>query len=233
MLLNTIDDWSPIVGDYYALAATLSCVVSQQTAAVAPTTEDSEEPPEGYYAFVESPNATPPRVRGPPYRQGSAPCPGRGAGRPHVSAHNLCGDLNRGLIPRNPLGQTPDGQPYPFELIRNETLRFLSRTLPVLRADDALPRVAHVANAAAVAGVAGVAGAAGHHTRYDLPRVPDFAGNRLEERAKRSAALEGEVEGEVEGEGDGESPQPAMQHRAAESAEAPRESRKFCDGGGV
>lgn len=30
------------------------------------------------------------------------------------------------------------------ELMRNHTLRFLSRTLPVLRADDTLPRVAHV-----------------------------------------------------------------------------------------
>ncbi|VVD04717.1 unnamed protein product [Leptidea sinapis] len=27
------------------------------------TQTDSEEPPEGYYAFVESPNATPPRHR--------------------------------------------------------------------------------------------------------------------------------------------------------------------------
>uniref|UniRef100_A0A2A4JZK0 Uncharacterized protein n=1 Tax=Heliothis virescens TaxID=7102 RepID=A0A2A4JZK0_HELVI len=105
---------------------------------------DAEEPPEGYYAFVESPNATPPRVRPPPYRQVTSACPEAEASKPHVSAANLCGDLNRGLIPRNPMGQNPNGEPYPFELIRNQTLRFLSRTLPVLRADDTLPRVAHL-----------------------------------------------------------------------------------------
>lgn len=45
-----------------ALTATLSYVSSQQSpAVVTPSADDSEEPPEGYYAFVESPNATPPR----------------------------------------------------------------------------------------------------------------------------------------------------------------------------
>ncbi|XP_026331242.1 uncharacterized protein LOC113238631 [Hyposmocoma kahamanoa] len=107
--------------------------------------EDAEDPPEGYYAFVESPNATPPRVRPPPYRQVAAECPEAADPRPHVTAHNLCGDLNLGVIPRNPMGQSPAGEPYPFELIRNQTLRFLSRTLPVLRADDTLPRVAQLA----------------------------------------------------------------------------------------
>ncbi|CAH0715131.1 unnamed protein product, partial [Brenthis ino] len=129
-------------------------------------TQDPEEPPEGYYAFVESPNATPPRVRPPPYRQVLSECAPAGE-RAHVSAHNLCGDLNRGLIPRNPMGQSPNGEPYPFELIRNHTLRFLSRTLPVLRADDALPRVAHVAPAAPAP-------------------AADLHHNRLEERARRS-----------------------------------------------
>lgn len=33
----------------------------EQPAGPANTGEDAEEPPEGYYAFVESPNATPPR----------------------------------------------------------------------------------------------------------------------------------------------------------------------------
>jgi hypothetical protein len=35
-----------------------------------------QEPPEGYYAFVESPNAEPPRVRRPPYHQSDKECPG-------------------------------------------------------------------------------------------------------------------------------------------------------------
>lgn len=37
----------------------------------------TEEPPEGYYAFVESPNAEPPRVRPPPYIDSDKECYGR------------------------------------------------------------------------------------------------------------------------------------------------------------
>ncbi|CAB3240375.1 unnamed protein product [Arctia plantaginis] len=170
---------------------------------------DSEEPPEGYYAFVESPNATPPRVRPPPYRQVSSPCPNVDSTRPHVSANNLCGDLNRGLIPKNPMGQNPNGEPYPFELIRNQTLRFLSRTLPVLRADDTLPRVAHLPPAA----------------------LPDLQHNRLEERSKRSVS---EAKAESAGEGAGGEGSLRAEHRGAGDAPpAAREGRKFCDGGGV
>ncbi|XP_026735364.1 uncharacterized protein LOC113499191 [Trichoplusia ni] len=162
-----------------------------------------EEPPEGYYAFVESPNATPPRVRPPPYRQVSSPCPEAEAARPHVSAANLCGDLNRGIIPRNPMGQNPNGEPYPFEVIRNQTLRFLSRTLPVLRADDTLPRVAHLPPP--------------HYERD----ANDLQHNRLEERSKRSLQEASGEDGDVT----------RAQHRAA--PEPARDSRKFCDNGGV
>lgn len=174
---------------------------------------DGEESPEGYYAFVESPNATPPRVRPPPYRQVASPCPEAESTRPHVSAFNLCGDLNRGVIPKNPMGQNPNGEPYPFELIRNHTLKFLSRTLPVLRADDTLPRVAHLSQG--------------------TPNMPDIQHNRLEERSKRSArSVETPAEAEVP------SHELRVEHRAAGGSnditgEAPRESRKFCDGGGV
>ncbi|CAG5006847.1 unnamed protein product [Parnassius apollo] len=210
------------------VAALLCSAVAQQVPVTSSTTEENEEPPEGYYAFVESPNATPPRVRPPPYRQSNAECTGSSS-RPHVSAHNLCGDLNRGLVPRNPLGQLPGGEPYPFELIRNETLRFLSRTLPVLRADDALPRVAHVA--AAPQRHQQQQQYHHQHPHYpqpsDLPQLPELAGNRLEDRVRRSAQTE--------------QPRP-QQHEAAESArlpaehrgeQRPREARKFCDGGGV
>lgn len=35
-----------------------------------------EEPPEGYYAFVESPNAEPPKVKPPPYIDSDKECHG-------------------------------------------------------------------------------------------------------------------------------------------------------------
>ena len=38
---------------------------------------------------------------------------------------NLCGDLNKGSIPENPLGVA-----YPFELIKNKTMGFFSQTPP-------------------------------------------------------------------------------------------------------
>ncbi|CAK1589399.1 unnamed protein product [Parnassius mnemosyne] len=209
------------VFDRQIVAALFCSAVAQQVPVTSSTTEENEEPPEGYYAFVESPNATPPRVRPPPYRQSNAECAGSGA-RPHVSAHNLCGDLNRGLIPRNPLGQLPAGEPYPFELIRNETLRFLSRTLPVLRADDALPRVAHVA-----APPQQNYQQQYHHQHAHYPQpsdLPELAGNRLEDRMKRSTEMKLQAD-EAE-----ESSRLPAEHRAADS---PREARKFCDGGGV
>ncbi|CAG9568476.1 unnamed protein product [Danaus chrysippus] len=188
--------------------ALLSTCVSEPAVEPSPDNNqaESEEPPEGYYAFVESPNATPPRVRPPPYQQVSSECAAV-SDRAHVSANNLCGDLNRGVIPRNPMGQSPNGEPYPFELIRNHTLRFLSRTLPVLRADDALPRVAHVSQTL---------------TPEQLTEVNH---NSLEDRMKRSVSPEVAVSSL------------RAEHRSADSTlpeeDQPRESRKFCDGGGV
>lgn len=55
----------------------------------------------------------------------------------------LCGDLNRGSVPVNPLGQSITDQPYPFELIKNKTLQFLARALPVLKSEyESIPKVA-------------------------------------------------------------------------------------------
>ncbi|EAT35683.1 AAEL012164-PA [Aedes aegypti] len=105
---------------------------------------DSEEPPEGYYAFIESPSAVPPKVRSPPYTHINIDCKDATNPKPYVSANNLCGDLNKGKIPRNPMRQSVMGEPYPFELIRNQTLKFLSKTLPVLKADDTLPKVTQI-----------------------------------------------------------------------------------------
>ncbi|XP_066602344.1 uncharacterized protein [Prorops nasuta] len=106
---------------------------------------EESEPPEGYYAFVESPNAEPPKVRPPPYIDSNKECPDTGKqGKGFVSIHNICGDLNKGYIPRNPMKQSFNGSSYPFALIKNHTLKFLSKTLPILKADDSLPKVAKV-----------------------------------------------------------------------------------------
>ncbi|KAG6454371.1 hypothetical protein O3G_MSEX008709 [Manduca sexta] len=197
---------------FLTLLLHLSCVLPESTSPPPETREDvteaSDEPPEGYYAFVESPNATPPRVRPPPYRQVSSECAEARAVRAHVSANNLCGDLNRGVIPRNPMGQNPYGEPYPFDLIRNHTLRFLSRTLPVLRADDTLPRVTHLTRAE-------------HH---------DLQNNRLEDRHKRSLSEPSSDEQNSDA-----IPSRALraEHRSEQRAEPQRDGRKFCDGGGV
>lgn len=85
------------------------------TDAVETSTEaNPEEPPEGYYAFVESPNAEPPRVRPPPYSHAPIDCREDDTKAPHVSPLNLCGDLNKGVIPRNPMGQNILGSSYPL-----------------------------------------------------------------------------------------------------------------------
>ena len=57
--------------------------------------------------------------------------------------HTLCGDLNRGKVPINPLGQFVTEQSYPFELIKNKTLQFLARALPLLKMEyEIIPKVA-------------------------------------------------------------------------------------------
>ena len=49
---------------------------------------------------------------------------------PNDGDSSLCGDLNKGDMPVNPIGQNVLGMPYPFELIRNKTLDFFSKTVP-------------------------------------------------------------------------------------------------------
>merc|ERR1719490_77290 len=101
--------------------------------------------PQGYYPFEESPAKIPPKVRKPPYLQTQVNCPGVAGGQPggnEQTLDNLCGDLNKGYLPLNPIGQSILGVSYPFELIKNKTLDFFSKTLPILKADDTLPKVA-------------------------------------------------------------------------------------------
>ncbi|XP_050689681.1 uncharacterized protein LOC126981976 [Eriocheir sinensis] len=100
--------------------------------------------PEGYYPFEEAPGKIPPRVRKPPYLQSTVPCAGtlETPEEARQSLDNLCGDLNDGLLPLNPLGQSLHGASYPFGLIKNKTLDFFSRTLPILKEDKTLPKVA-------------------------------------------------------------------------------------------
>lgn len=35
-------------------------------------------------------------------------------GKGYVSIHNICGDLNKGYIPRNPMNQYFNGSSYPL-----------------------------------------------------------------------------------------------------------------------
>jgi len=104
--------------------------------------------PQGYYPFEESPAKIPPKVRKPPYLQTQVNCPGVNDNNGNEQTlDNLCGDLNKGYLPLNPIGQTVEGVSYPFDLLKRETLEFFSKTLPILKADDTLPKVAKYENA--------------------------------------------------------------------------------------
>lgn len=105
--------------------------------------------PEGYYAFEESTSIykKPPTVRKPPYFRADVPCPGEDPVGRFSPGDTLCGDLNKGFIPRNPMGPTPFKEPYPFDVIKNKTLKFLGRALPFLRRDVNLPKVARFVGA--------------------------------------------------------------------------------------
>jgi len=107
-----------------------------------PTSGSNIQYPQGYYPFEESPARIPPKVRKPPYLQTQVKCPGAGGQTQEQTLDNLCGDLNKGYLPVNPIGQNVLGVSYPFELIKNKTLDFFSKTLPILKADDTLPKVA-------------------------------------------------------------------------------------------
>lgn len=75
---------------------------------------ENESAPEGYYAFIQSPSAFPPKVRPPPYQPVNKDCVDFKNNNPYVSVNNLCGDLNKGKIPRNPMGQNVMQELYPL-----------------------------------------------------------------------------------------------------------------------
>ncbi|RWS09747.1 hypothetical protein B4U79_08883 [Dinothrombium tinctorium] len=106
--------------------------------------------PPGYYAFEKAMkiNGVPPRVRKPPYVPADIPCPGAVKTGQFSPRDTLCGDLNRGFVPLNPMKQAVAGQPYPFEIIKNKTLYFLAQTLPFLKNDiNNIPKVAKLSPA--------------------------------------------------------------------------------------
>lgn len=121
----------------------------------------------------------------------------------------------------------------PSELIRNQTLRFLSKTLPVLKADDTLPKVTQI-------------------QQDDLPDGFDYAsglgggGNRVDRRMGRALNVDAAAHAVAD-----EQPlvqpstksaatvpapiavQPVQPESRHSPADEPRVPRKFCDGGGV
>ncbi|XP_052843718.1 uncharacterized protein LOC128256987 [Drosophila gunungcola] len=210
----------------FLLLAQLSFAQPQQQQQ-SPSDYGEEQPPEGYYAFVESPNAVPPKVRLPPYTFVNAECKDVAAGKKSaVSVHNICGDLNKGQIPKNPLGQNVLGEPYPFELIRNQTLKFLSKTLPVLKADDTLPKVTQIIRDEPVEQLDSnnidrpyPAGGSTTRIRRSLPE-----GVESNEYSYFDPALDEEEQHQH--------PHRERDHQQRRAAEE-RKPRKFCDGGGV
>lgn len=91
------------------------------------------------------------------------------------------------------------------ELIRNQTLKFLSKTLPILKADDTLPKVTQV-------------------VENDLIENND---------ANRRTYDEEEESGHDLHDDDYEPEMTEKRSRSRRQADPNRNSRKFCDGGGV
>ncbi|XP_071452224.1 uncharacterized protein spz6, partial [Hetaerina americana] len=185
--------------------------------------DEIHEPPEGYYAFIESPNAEPPRVRRPPYQHTNARCPGIGQLHPHASLDNLCGDLNLGIIPRNPMDQNVMGSSYPFAIIKNKTLEFFSKTLPILKEDDTLPKVAKYQQTA--------------KNSTSSFYYKDTRLNSIHHRMKReeSTTLISEKESPVDNQREANDKKVIEQEEKGVTHSSPqsmRQSRKFCDNGG-
>lgn len=165
--------------------------------------------PQGYYPFEESPAKIPPKVRKPPYLQTQVNCPGVGGGQVNEQTlDNLCGDLNKGYLPLNPIGQNVEGVSYPFELFKSKTLEFFSKTLPILKADDTLPKVARYED---------------NHITHNPTLFNSKPGSRItfyHHRTKRAAEKMEETEPELE--------DPSSEKNEGETSEDSRQARGFC-----
>ncbi|TRY67777.1 hypothetical protein TCAL_11791 [Tigriopus californicus] len=167
-------------------------------------TEDVAQYPQGYYPFEESPAKIPPKVRKPPYLQTQINCPGVGDPLQEQTLDNLCGDLNKGFLPLNPIGQTVEGVSYPFDLFKSKTLEYFSKTLPILKADDTLPKVAKYED---------------NHIAYNPTIFNSQPGSRISfyhHRTRREAE-------------DLEAVESAASFESTDHAETPRQSRGWCD----
>lgn len=198
------------------------CIYTTQTASYDNRIDD-EHPPEGYYAFVKAPNAVPPEVRPPPYSFPSVDCMEDRGGGPQASVFNLCGDLNKGSIPRNPMGQNVLGARYPFALIRNMTLKYLRKTLPILRADETLPIITQVEQQPQEDGIA-----QNSLNPYEI--------NDRNYRAKRATPFQNNTSSTTSTGNQTEtesSPASPSSNSSTSSTSSDRKARKFCDQGGI
>jgi len=170
--------------------------------------------PQGYYPFEESPAKIPPKVRKPPYLQTQVNCPGVGGGQVNEQTlDNLCGDLNKGYLPLNPIGQNVEGVSYPFELFKSKTLEFFSKTLPILKADDTLPKVARYED---------------NHITHNPTLFNSKPGSRItfyHHRTKRNAATGPDQDLELDKSDDVSS---GEKKEGNEEADSTRQARGFC-----
>ncbi|XP_013776121.1 uncharacterized protein LOC106460911 [Limulus polyphemus] len=128
---------------------TLICFLWMELALISYVIAEKEAFPEGFFPFEEASTRyqTPPKVRKPPYVIGDGPCPGVDFKGRFPPKYSLCGDLSRGFIPQNPMNQFSADDPYPFDLIKTKTLKFLSAALPFLKQDPKIPKVARFVGA--------------------------------------------------------------------------------------
>ncbi|KAG5681642.1 hypothetical protein PVAND_011057 [Polypedilum vanderplanki] len=199
-------------------------------------TEGEPETPEGYYAFIQSPSSFPPTVRPPPYQPVPYDCPDYLNKKPYVSPNNLCGDLNKGKIPKNPMGQNVMQETYPFELIRNQTLKFLSKTLPILKADDTLPKVTQIVDKNFNENSLGDGGISRRtfddddlEGGHDLTEEHATNNDQNHHQQQHDDELEKAVTEEVHEEEE----EIKSRKKRSTSHKRVRRSKKFCDGGGV
>lgn len=111
-------------------------------------------------------------------------------------------------------------------MIRNQTLKFLSKTLPILKADDTLPKVTQVVDK--------------NFNENDLNDGPnqrtfddDVGGHDLSDEDVLTQQVEEKVGHDEEEKPVHEDEEGEGKKLSREKRSTPRKSRGFCDGGGV